>query len=397
MMQSYQTLDERFATLALWYITNTSLVAFYKLIGQFKSAKEALCQNVVQWQSLGIHVAHIKRWQDNADVMAILDRINDECERGLYHLLFLQDEHYPKMLQEIYDPPPILFCRGQVERLSDEQIAIVGSRHPTDFAGKITFDMAQYLTYHNLTITSGLAGGVDKSAHLGALSGGMGQTVGVLGTGIDVCYPKNHNALYAQIIHDGGCLVSELLPSTPASKHTFPRRNRLVAGLSLATVVTEAAMQSGSLITARLATEQGKQVFAVPSSIDNANAEGCHHLIREGATLIYHPSQIIDELREYVLGYTVLPKPFSHELSAYKECNDGKPKNNETYATSDKHYPDDIPEHLQDLWDKLTHQMVDLDMLMTATHLEAGQLLAGLTELEILGLVQAVGGRYARV
>lgn len=396
MMQSYQTLDERFATLALWYITNTSLVAFYKLIGQFKSAKEALCQNVVQWQSLGIHVAHIKRWQDNADVMAVLDRINDECERGLYHLLFLQDEHYPKMLQEIYDPPPILFCRGQVERLSDKQIAIVGSRHPTDFAGKITFDMAQYLTYHNLTIASGLAGGVDKSAHLGALSSGMGQTVGVLGTGIDVCYPKNHNALYAQIIHDGGCLISELLPSTPASKHTFPRRNRLVAGLSLATVVTEAAMQSGSLITARLATEQGKQVFAVPSSIDNANAEGCHHLIREGATLIYHPSQIIDELREYVLGYTVLPKSFSRELSAHKECDDGKPKNNETCTTSDECYLDDIPEHLQDLLYCMSGQMMDLDTLVMTTHLEVSELLVRLTELEMLGLVQAVGGRYAK-
>lgn len=251
----------------------------------------------------------------------------------------------------------------------------------------MTFNMAEYLAYQGLTVTSGLAGGVDKAAHLGGLSGGRGQTVGVMGTGIDVCYPKNHNALYAQIVNDGGCLISELLPATPATKHNFPRRNRLVAGLSFATLVTEAAIASGSLITARLTAEQGKQVFAVPSSIDNVNAEGCHHLIREGATLIYHPSQIIDELSESVTGYNALPKTFSRGVLALDNTHEKTP------ATA----PVAIPSHLQGVFDKLSGQSTDLDTLVMATALDVGTLLASLLELEMLGVVKVVGGRYERV
>lgn len=391
-MQSYRTLNESSAILALWYVVNASLTAYYKLIKQFGTAIETLCQNQTAWQMLGIHASHIQRWQDIHDVMAMVDRLQNEQARGSYGILFRDDDNYPDILQEIYDPPPVLFYRGQVTRLSDRQLAIVGSRKPTDFAQKMTFNMAEYLAHQGLTITSGLAGGVDKAAHLGALSGGHGSTVGVMGTGIDVCYPKNHNALYAQIIHDGGCLISEFLPATPASKYTFPRRNRLVAGLSLATLVTEATIQSGSLITARLTAEQGKQVFAVPSTIDNMNAEGCHHLIREGATLIYHPSQIIDELSEGMTGYNALPKTFSRGVSALDET--GKT----IHQTITSHKEDvKIPTHLLVILDQLSTQPIDLDSLVMTTSLDVGSLLASLMELEMLGVVQVVGGRYARV
>lgn len=390
-MKNYQTLDDNSATLALWYVVNTSLTAFYKLIERFGTAKEALCQNQSDWQLLGVHVAHIGRWQDDGDVMAALDRLYGERERGAYSILFANDRHYPAMLSQVYDPPPVLFYRGQVTRLSDKQLAIVGSRKPTEFAMKTTCDMAEYLVHQGLTITSGLAGGVDKMAHLGALKSGGGQTVGVMGTGVDVCYPKNHNALYAQILNDGGCLISELLPATPASKFNFPRRNRLVAGLSLATLVVEATTQSGSLITARLAAEQGKQVFAVPSRIDNLNAEGCHHLIREGATLIYHPSQIVSELNESVAGYNALPKTFSRGVSALEKSNELLP---ELLSQSLKV---ELPPHLQMVFDKLSDQPADLDTLVMTTALDVGGLLAALMELEILGVVRVVGGRYGRV
>ena len=243
-------------------------------------------------------------------------------------------------------------------------------------------------------MTSGLAQGVDRQAHLGALAqlpALSGRTIGVMGTGIDVCYPRNHTALFAQIVAEGGCLISELLPSTPASKHTFPRRNRLVAGLSLATVVTEAALQSGSLITARLSAEMGKQVFAIPSSINNPNAEGCHHLIREGATLIYHPEQIIEDLNQGGDFFNALPKTFSQGMSVYAELSSAP-----TPAVSMSNKSTVIvPEHLSAVYDMMDEPR-DLDALVMMSGHPVAQLLSALMELEILGLIQQTGGRYAK-
>lgn len=392
----YQDLDNHSATLALWYIVNTSLSSYYKLMTAFADAKSALMQSVSAWRALSIHAAHLKRFEDSDDVYAFVRRVTDYVARGAYGVLFLDDDNYPGQLQDIYDPPPVLFYRGNVARLADKQIAIVGSRNPTEHAKKITFDMAQYLVQLGFSITSGLAQGIDREAHLGALSQNVlrGRTVGVMGTGIDVCYPKNHNALFEQIIQEGGVLITELLPSTPASKHTFPRRNRLVAGLSLATVVTEAALQSGSLITARLAAEQGKQVFAVPSLVDNKNAEGCHHLIREGATLIYHPAQILEDISEEIT-YSALPKTFSRGVSAF----DDEVLSHSASADVDNSLESKsiTPEHLMPLMTQITHDAKDLDELVVATSLDVGALLAQLMELELLGFITQVGGRYVRI
>lgn len=394
----YQELSHRASVLALWYIVNTSLSSYYKLIDAFGDVKSALAQGQ-KWRSLPIHAAHVKRYDDVEDVLAFVARVSDDVLRGAYGLLLLGDEHYPQQLNNIYDPPPVLFYRGNVERLADRQIAIVGSRNPSEHAQKITFDMAQYLAQSGFSITSGLAQGVDRAAHLGAMSqmADRGRTIGVMGTGIDVCYPKNHHALFAQIIQEGGVLITELLPSTPASKHTFPRRNRLVAGLSLATVVTEAALQSGSLITARLAAEQGKQVFAVPGLIDNKNAEGCHHLIREGATLIYHPNQILEDLQGDVM-YSALPKTFSRGVSAFDEVSVAEQSIDlvKTHKAPEATSTIEIPEHLQALWTVLGDDLQDLDALVAQTAMDAGGLLAQLMELELLGLVRQMGGRYGR-
>lgn len=394
--QSYQDLDEATALLALWYAVNTSLSAFYKLYNHAGSAKSALSEPVSTWQALNIHAAHVGRVADMADVLAFVGRVGEQVAQGAYGVLTLLDDDYPDALHELYDPPPVLFYRGNVARLSDPQIAIVGSRKPTPHAQKITFDMAQYLVHQGLTVTSGLAGGVDRQAHLGALaSADKGRTVGVMGTGIDVCYPKNHHALYAQIIQDGGCLISELLPATPASKHTFPRRNRLVAGLSLATLVTEATLQSGSLITARLTNEQGKQVFAIPSLIDNANAEGCHHLIREGATLVYHPEQIMEDIG---LISSTAKQSSPTPVSAFnpKPNTQANPSQNQTAQTTPKEVPNISP-HLQGLFDTLSDTPNDLDSLVSVTGQDVGELLAGLLELEMLGVIAVQGGRYVRV
>lgn len=398
-MKTYAHLDARLAALALWYIVNTSLSAFYKLIAHFGNAQTALHHHA-DWQTLSIHKSHLARASDPADVLAFVAKVADDCQRGAYGMLFVDDENYPTQLGELYDPPPVLFYRGNVRRLSDPQIAIVGSRHPTAHAQKITFDMAQYLVYQGFTITSGLAMGVDKSAHTGALTAHeQGRTVGVMGTGIDVCYPKNHNALYAQILAEGGVLVSELLPATPASQHNFPRRNRLVAGLSLATVVTEATLQSGSLITARLSAEQGKQVFAVPSTIDNTNAEGCHHLIREGATLIYHPSQIVEDLQNVIPNGLpkATPMPTVHAQNTATHTQSPTPTLTPPSPSTPANTTAPIPVHLQNIYDNLTSTPIDLDALMMSLQMNVGNLLAGLLELEMLGVVAVVGGCYVRV
>lgn len=391
-MKIYEHLDEQSATLALWYVVNTSLTAFYKLTNHYGNAKSALCCHH-EWQTLNIHKAHIARSQDGDDVLAFLAKVLDDYQRGTYGILFTHDDDYPVRLNELYDPPPILFYRGNPKRLSDPQIAIVGTRNPTAQAQKITFDMAQYLVYQGFTITSGLAMGVDKFAHMGALTTpNLGCTVGVMGTGIDVCYPKNHNALYAQIIKEGGVLVSELLPATPATQHNFPRRNRLVAGLSLATVITEATLQSGSLITARLTAEQGKQVFAIPSNIDNPNAEGCHHLIREGATLIYHPSQIVEDITA-MMNHNLPNTPTPQSVAIASPTSPTPPK---APPTSKPQSTPPIPTHLQAVYDRLDATPRDLDWLVLTLNKDVGELLANLLELEILGIICVIGGRYAR-
>ncbi len=391
---AYATVTRQQSMLALWYVTNASLISYRKLSERFGDAKSALTAAKADWQALGIHAAHIDRWQDEANTLAFIDKVAHDVSIGSYSMCFLGDEDYPQALMAIYDPPPVLFYRGNLSRLNERQIAIVGSRTPTEDAQKITFDLAQYLVQAGFVVTSGLAQGVDRQAHLGALAqlpALSGRTIGVMGTGIDVCYPRNHTALFAQIVAEGGCLISELLPSTPASKHTFPRRNRLVAGLSLATVVTEAALQSGSLITARLSAEMGKQVFAIPSSINNPNAEGCHHLIREGATLIYHPEQIIEDLNQGGDFFNALPKTFSQGMSVYAELSSAP-----TPAVSMSNKSTAIvPEHLSAVYDMMDEPR-DLDALVMMSGHPVAQLLSALMELEILGLIQQTGGRYAK-
>lgn len=391
---AYATVTRQQSMLALWYVTNASLISYRKLSERFGDAKSALTAAKADWQALGIHAAHIDRWQDEANTLAFIDKVAHDVSIGSYSMCFLGDEDYPQALMAIYDPPPVLFYRGNLSRLNERQIAIVGSRTPTEDAQKITFDLAQYLVQAGFVVTSGLAQGVDRQAHLGALAqlpALSGRTIGVMGTGIDVCYPRNHTALFAQIVAEGGCLISELLPSTPASKHTFPRRNRLVAGLSLATVVTEAALQSGSLITARLSAEMGKQVFAIPSSINNPNAEGCHHLIREGATLIYHPEQIIEDLNQGGNFFNALPKTFSQGMSVYAELSSAP-----TPAASTPNKSTVIvPEHLSAVYDMMDEPR-DLDALVMMSGHPVAQLLSALMELEILGLIQQTGGRYAK-
>ncbi len=217
-------------------------------------------------------------------------------------ILTLDDDRYPAMLKNIPDAPPILYVLGQAEILKLPQLAIVGSRNPSRGGQEIAHDFAAYLTAMGMTVTSGLAMGIDAAAHQGALDSmakglkGHGFTVAVTGTGLDRVYPAKNREI-AHKIAENGVLVSEYAPGTPPLPGNFPRRNRIISGLSMGVLVVEAALQSGSLITARLATEQGREVFAVPGSIHHPLAKGCHALIREGAKLVETGQHILEELR----------------------------------------------------------------------------------------------------
>ncbi len=209
-------------------------------------------------------------------------------------MLTCRDPAYPQLLRELPDRPPLLYIHGNASRLCAPQIAIVGSRNPTASGVRTAEEFAYHLASVGLTVTSGLALGIDTAAHRGALSAGQ-PTIAVMGTGLDRVYPASNRDLARDIARDGA-LVSEFPTGTPPLAANFPRRNRIISGLCVGTLVVEAAVRSGSLISARLAAEQGREVFAIPGSIHNPLARGCHYLIRQGAKLVETAQDIIDEL-----------------------------------------------------------------------------------------------------
>ena len=211
-----------------------------------------------------------------------------------HHLLTWSDPGYPALLREIPDPPLVLYIAGERSLLSAPQLAIVGSRNPTPMGLENARAFAKSLAGAGLAITSGMALGVDGAAHRGALEAG-GKTIAVAGTGLDRVYPARHRELAHEIVKHGA-LVSEFPLGTPPLPENFPVRNRIISGLSLGTLVAEAALQSGSLITARMAVEQGREVFAIPGSIHAPQSRGCHALIRQGAKLVETAQDILEEL-----------------------------------------------------------------------------------------------------
>ncbi|WP_308419561.1 DNA-processing protein DprA [Chitinimonas koreensis] len=209
-------------------------------------------------------------------------------------LLTLADADYPPRLLEIADPPPLLYVKGRVELLAAPSIAVVGSRNATPQGLQNAEAFARELSRQGWTIASGLALGIDAAAHQGGLAG-MGSTIAVVGTGLDIVYPARNHALARQIAAEG-VIVSEFALGTPGRAGNFPRRNRIISGLARGVLVVEAALQSGSLITAREAAEQGREVFAIPGSIHSPVARGCHQLIKQGAKLVETAADIVDEL-----------------------------------------------------------------------------------------------------
>ncbi len=205
-----------------------------------------------------------------------------------------KDEAYPRRLKEIYDPPAVLYMRGELRKEDELALAIVGSRKTTPYGRWFTERISQELARHGVTIVSGMARGIDGLAHLGAVSGG-GRTIAVLGCGVDIIYPPENRNLFAQIIDHGAVLSEFPLGSPPEGGH-FPRRNRIISGLSIGVVVVQANEKSGSLITAQYALEQGREIFAVPGNVGAESSRGTHRLIKEGAKLVESSEDILEEI-----------------------------------------------------------------------------------------------------
>lgn len=238
-------------------------------------------------------------------------------------IVTLVDPDYPPKLAEISSAPPVLFVQGDVKLLGSAQVAMVGSRNPTTTGAETAYAFARTLSSSGLTVTSGLALGVDAASHKGALDGG-GQTIAVAGTGPDRVYPARHRDLAHAIVDRGGAIVSEFAPGTPPLPANFPRRNRIISGLSIGTLVVEAAVSSGSLITACAAADQGREVFAIPGSIHNPLARGCHRLIRDGAKLVETAQDVLEELAPQLFAalaeQPVAIAPAAQELDSDQRC-----------------------------------------------------------------------------
>ena len=296
------------------------------------------------------------------------------------HVITLADANYPQALLRIADPPTLLYVKGNDALLNKPAIAIVGSRNASA-QGMLNADrFAQNLSDAGLTVVSGLALGIDTGAHTGAIQSAKaankatnaGSSIAVIGTGLDIVYPAANRALAHQLA-DVGCIISEYPLGTPAIAHNFPRRNRIISGLSLGVLVVEAAAQSGSLITARSALEQGREVFAIPGSIHSPLAKGCHQLIRQGAKLVESAQDILEELR--------------WDSPTFHTSQSGATQ----IAASNLSDP-----KLQSLLENMGHDALSVDQLVARSGLPVASVQAALLHLEMQGHIECLAGGQVR-
>ena len=323
-------------------------------------------------------------------------------------IVTLGDPAYPSVLLEMADPPVLLYAMGQVECLQQPQprIAMVGSRNPTPQGASNARAFGKAFAEMGWTVVSGLALGVDGAAHEGALQAALPEQVGVVGlatiavvgTGLDRVYPRQHRDLAHRIVQHG-VILSESPLGTPPLSHHFPKRNRIIAGLSHGVLVVEAALQSGSLITARLAGEQGKEVFAIPGSIHASQSRGCHALIKQGAKLVESAQDVLEELRAVIpAGRQMAVSNIAEKSMAHIDPSAAADAESAVDAADDPTAPTVPGDTAAVLLQALGHDPVGLDALLARTGLDAATLQAKLLELELMGMVGRLpGGLFQRL
>ena len=298
--------------LTLYHVTGIGPATYTRLLEQFDSPGDVLaCKDTSLLKHCGLSASTIQAIKQ-PNLHAVERDLNWLSKGEDHHIVSLNNPNYPQLLKEIpSDPPPILYLKGSLHLVEKPQIAIVGSRNPSPSGRENALHFAKALSQQGLTVTSGLALGIDAASHQGALAT-QSPTLAVCATGLDSIYPKRHEKLAQSILEKQGLLLSEFPIGTPPKKENFPRRNRIISGLSLGTLVIEAALRSGSLITARYALEQNREVFALPGSIHNPLAKGCHSLIKQGAKLIETVEDIVEELN-------IKPHPTKENSQIFQE------------------------------------------------------------------------------
>lgn len=352
---------------------------------------DQFCQfDKYQLRQMGWNEKQIQRWfqPDMAWINTALAWAEQEGNR----ILTLFDADYPFLLRQISTAPPVLFVRGSVESLSLPQIAIVGSRDYSHYGEYWAGFFASELVKNGLAVTSGLAIGIDGFCHQRAVAEN-GKTIAVLGSGLAQVYPARHKKLAEQIIATGGALVSEFFPNQPPIAENFPRRNRIISGLSLGTLVVEATINSGSLITARYALEQGREVFALPNAAQNPYSAGCHKLIKEGALL----TESIEDILQAV-QYQLQPEPIQQNLFELPEqAVDSPPRfAKPKMAPVAKSLPE-MTACQQQIYQQISLEPISIDDIAKACTLDVATLLVEILNLELLGVVKSVTGGYIRL
>ena len=349
---------------------------FHTLLDHFGSADAVLNASNSELSGLSLKNDTISalNHQERPDITADLDWASEPE----HHIITSADERYPAQLKDLTDAPPVLYVRGDPDYLLQPQLAMVGSRNPSAAGRNTAREFASHLSGAGITITSGLATGIDGASHEGALQG-LAGTVAVVAHGLDIVYPAQHQQL-AQAISENGAVVSEMPVGTEPQRGMFPRRNRLISALSLGTLVVEAAVKSGSLITARLALELNREVFAIPGSIHNPMARGCHQLIRQGAKLVESVDDILEDLRFRAPQITPYP---------IKTHQDTPEKLKDRHNTLD-------PDH-QKLLKCLAYEPASIDELVIRSKFSAAEVASMLLILELEGIIVCQDGRYTCV
>jgi len=360
--------------LTLYHAPGVGAVTLQRLLEHFPNPADLQQLGSEQLRQLGLKQAGITALRQ-PDKAAIEQDLDWHAQPG-NRIMCCKDHDYPALLLQISAPPPLLYVHGNAALLGEPQLAMVGSRNPTGSGRQTATEFARHLSATGLIITSGLALGIDAASHQGALDAG-GATIAIMGTGLDRVYPARHRNLARQIAEQGA-LVSEFPVGTPPLAENFPRRNRIISGLSLGTLVVEAALRSGSLISARNAGEQGREVFAIPGSIHNPLARGCHLLIRQGAKLVETAQDVIDELGAMAGA-----------------CRD------QTTAGQSNDYPGtarELDSEYQQLLDIIEFDSISVDQLVTRSGLTPAEVSSMLLQLEMSGYIaSSPGGIYNRL
>lgn len=376
------------ALLMLQHLPNTTTHTYWQLLKAFPSLEYALEANPEKLQKLlsEAAIAELLEHRRNPQGSRLTDQVNralDWCQQERVELISINSDLYPAVLREIPKAPALLYLKGRPQALALPQLAMVGSRSPSPTGISLAREFARYLAAGGLAITSGLALGIDQAAHEGALAA-EGVTLAVMATGIDQIYPRRNLALAERIVATGGALITEFPIGTAPQAAFFPQRNRIISGLSAGVLVVEAAVKSGSLITARYALQHNREVFAIPGSIHNPLSRGCHALIKEGAVLTESADDIFNQLGGYLsLKWQELGTPSRPEsLSGLALMERGELIENPLEAV---------------VLEQLDFNPATLDELGERTGLPIGDLLTSLLTLELKGLASSFNGGYTRM